>query len=83
MCPLDKDTVVPPDDRTPLFASVARHWPDQHIADSYREAMHRRDLERAALPPVVNVTVPGVPGHFTATGGQEAVAYSPDPEPSA
>jgi hypothetical protein len=82
-CPLDADAVVPLDWRTPLFAATVRHWPDKDAADRYRDDMHHRDIERAGQPPVVNVTVPGIPGHFTATAGQEKIAYSPDPAPSA
>jgi hypothetical protein len=81
-CPLDRATVVPSDMRTPWFDHVARKWPDGAAADRLRGEMHRRDLEAAARPPVVHVTVPGLPGHFTATAGQEGFAYSPDPSPA-
>jgi hypothetical protein len=76
--PLDTSVPVVPDDHAPWFEWMTEHWPVRATARSCREAVHRMDVARAAQPPVVNVTVPGVPGHFTGRMGGP-VAYSPDP----
>jgi hypothetical protein len=76
--PLDKAVPVALDDQAPWFEWMTEAWPVRATARRCRAAVHRMDVERAAQPPVFNVTVPGVPGHFTGTPGG-AVAYSPDP----
>jgi hypothetical protein len=76
--PFDKSVPVALDDRAPLFEDLGEIWPDRVTARQCLAAVHRMDVERAAQPPVVNVTVPGVPGHFTGQMGG-SVAYSPDP----
>jgi hypothetical protein len=54
------------------------NWPDRATAELLLDAVHRRDVDRAAQPVVVNVTVPGLPGRFTGALGSKTVAYSPD-----
>jgi hypothetical protein len=75
--PLDESVPVALDDRAPLFDDLAETWLDRATARLCRDAVHRMDVERAAQPPVVNVTVPGIPGHFTGQMGGP-VAYLPD-----
>jgi hypothetical protein len=57
-------------------------WPDRDTVRSVLDAVHRlelaREAERTALAPVVNVTLPGVPGHFTGTAGAGDAAYVPE-----
>lgn len=74
--PLDKATVVPVFYETPWFELVADTWPDRETARYYRDVLHSKDIQRASQPPVINVTVPGIPGHFTAAVGTTEVAYS-------
>lgn len=76
--PLDPAVPVALDDRAPEFEELAESWPGRATAQQCVAAVHRMDIDRAAQPPVINVTVPGVPGHFTGSPGS-AVAYSPDP----
>jgi hypothetical protein len=75
--PLDKAVPVALDDRAPWFEWAVENWPDRETARETERAVHRREIARAAQPPVVHVTVPGVPGHFTGRPGGP-VAYSPD-----
>jgi hypothetical protein len=77
--PFDLAESVALDDRAPWFEWLTEAWPDRETSRVYQQAVHRLDVQRAAQPPVVNVTVPGVPGHFTGpmTG---PVAYVPDPD---
>jgi len=79
--PLDPVVLVALDDRAPEFEGLTEGWPDRATARDLLAEVHRRDVERAAQPPVVNVTVPGVPGHFTGTllGGLVAYQVSPNP----
>lgn len=79
--PLDTSVSVALDDRAPLFEELGEAWPDRATARDCQAAVHRRDVERAAQPPVINVTVPGVPGHFTGQPGGP-VAYLPEDSPS-
>lgn len=74
---LDASVPVALDDHAPWFEWMTEAWPDRATARDCRSAVHRMDVERAAQPPVINVTVPGVPGHFTGTPGGP-VAYLPD-----
>jgi hypothetical protein len=71
------------DSEAPSFGSyydwMLANWPDRDTARLCLEAVHRFDLERAARQPVVNVTLAGVPGHFTGTAGQGDVSYVPEP----
>lgn len=60
-----------------FFDYMLRNWPDQDTARAVLDAVHRLAAERASGPPVVNVTLPGVPGHFTGIAGQGGAAYVP------
>jgi hypothetical protein len=75
---LDATAPAAQDDRAPWFKWMTDNWPDRATAELVLDMVHRKDVDRAAQPVVVNVTVPGVPGHFTGTLGSEGVAYSPD-----
>jgi hypothetical protein len=77
----DKGTVVASDARTPFYDAVSERWPDQRTLREYEERRHRRELNRAAQKPVVNVTVTGVPGHLSADTGSGVIEYSPEPAP--
>jgi hypothetical protein len=69
------------DSEAPSFDSyyewMLANWPDRATAQHCLSAVHRFDLERAAQPPVVNVALAGVPGHFTGTAGNGDVTYVP------
>jgi hypothetical protein len=73
----------------PQFAKLLGEWPDQRTAFDCVQALHRRDLDRASLPPVINVTVAGIPGQFSHVAGTDEVAYTQNvalprpPEPGA
>jgi hypothetical protein len=79
--PLDTSVPWPPDDAAPAFDHVQDNWPDRVTARHCLNVVHRADIERAAVPPVVNVTVPGLLGHFTGEAGSGQVAYVPGPAP--
>jgi hypothetical protein len=71
------------DSEAPSFDSyyewMLAKWPDRDTARLCLEAVHRFALERAAQqPPVVNVTLAGVPGHFTGAAGRGDAAYVPE-----
>jgi hypothetical protein len=78
--PLDTSVPVALDDefKAPWFDWLAEKWPDRGTARQCLTVVHRMDVERAAQQPVINVTVPGVAGHFTGTLGGGEVAYVPD-----
>jgi hypothetical protein len=78
---LDKSVPAALDDdfKAPWFDWLTEQWPERDTARGCLAAVHRMDVERAMQPPVVNVTVPGIPGHFTGTLGGGEVAYLPDP----
>lgn len=73
--PLDPRTAVPLDPSSPVLDGLlGDHLPGaREILDGVRY----RELERAAArPPVVNVTVTGVPGQFSFVPGSGRVAWS-------
>ena len=76
--PLDKAVPVALDDEAPWFDWMTETWSSRATARHCRSTVHRLDVERAAQPPRIYVTVPGVAGHFAGTPGGP-VAYSPDP----
>lgn len=79
--PLDTATPVVLDHRAPWFEMMVEHWPDRATAQHYLYAVHRREVARAAQPPVINVVMPGVPGYFTGTADGREAAYVPGPAP--
>jgi hypothetical protein len=81
--PLDAAEAVALDDQAPWFDWMTEAWPDRATARHCLRYVHLRDVERAAQPPVIHVTVPGIPGHFTGTAGGSEVAYEPVPAPEA
>jgi hypothetical protein len=72
---LDTATPVVLDERAPEFDGLLDAWADRGTAHSTRQAVHRFELERAAVPPVINVTVAGVPGRFSNVVGTGDVSY--------
>lgn len=78
------DTSVPvPADRAPLFEFLCDNLPG---GGQIREDMHERELESAAQPPVINVTMTDprgvpMPGHWELVPGQADPVWRPDPAP--
>ncbi len=54
---LDPDTVIVADCEPKDFRVLVREWGDPRAAEEIAEEMYQRDLERAAQPPVIEVTV--------------------------
>jgi hypothetical protein len=54
---LDPGTPIVADCEPVFFRYLIREWPDRDAAEETAEAMHQRDLEQAAQPPVIEVTV--------------------------
>jgi hypothetical protein len=54
---LDPETAIVADCDTREFRALVREHPDRDAAEEIAEAMHQLDLERAAQPPVIEVTV--------------------------
>lgn len=72
---LDPSNPVACEERAPWFDQLVRDWEDKSTSLDVVQALHRFDLARAAQPPVVNVTVAGMPGFFSHVTGTEEVAY--------
>jgi hypothetical protein len=66
-----------------FFDGLVAHWPDRATVTAVVNALHKTEVEAASQPPVVNVTVPGMAGHFTKTAGEETAAWVPGPAPFA
>lgn len=69
------------DPRTPFYDLVSGEWPDHVTIREYETGAHRRQMEEAARPPVINVTVAGLPGHLSADTGTGEIAYVTGPAP--
>jgi hypothetical protein len=54
---LDPGTAIVASCEPEIFRSLAREWHDQGTAHDLDEAVHQMELERAAQPPVIEVTV--------------------------
>lgn len=54
---LDPETAIVADCSTSEFRALLREHPNRDAAEEIAEEMHQRDLERAAQPPVIEVTV--------------------------
>lgn len=80
---LDKDVPVPLDPDVHFFNYMADAFPwlARKFGIDLMAAMHRRDLQRAERPPVINVHVEGVPGVFTKTAGDDVAVYVPEQPP--
>jgi hypothetical protein len=59
---LDPGTAIVADCEPDQFRRLTREWPDRAAAEGLVEDMHQLDLERAAQPPVIEVTVTTPPG---------------------
>lgn len=74
---------------TPEFTRLAREWleKDPQAGIAIVERTHQRDLERAAQPPVISVTVTTPegevqPGHYEVqTGPLPVITYHDEPAP--
>lgn len=77
-----------------VFRELARSWHDRRTSEDVTEFCHRRELERAAQPPVLEVTVTTPPegiskaalaallsGTVASLGSGAVVAGQLDPEP--
>jgi hypothetical protein len=80
---LDTPAAMVSDTDTPFFDRLKKDWEDQATVREYQESVHRRELAAAGQAPVVNVTIAGEPGHYTADTGTGQVTYSPGPAPGA
>jgi hypothetical protein len=92
-CALDDRTAVvldmPPAQFDGLLDAMASSGSQRWITAQREilEAVHELDMERAAQPPVINVTVtppdggPAVPGHFRVNTGEQQVAWVDGPAP--
>lgn len=83
-CPLDTTVPVAASD-APLFEELCSTLPG---GGAIRQAVHDRELQAAAQPPVINVTVTSpdgipVPGHFRMdmTRPQPELRYHEEPAP--
>lgn len=72
---LDPSTPIACDARSPWLDKLIHDWADKDTSLDVIQALHRLDLVRAAQPPVVNVTVTGVPGYFSHVAGTGDVSY--------
>lgn len=54
---LDPVTAIVADCEPVIFRFLIRDWPDRGTAEELAEAVHQLELERAAQPPVIEVTV--------------------------
>jgi hypothetical protein len=82
--PFDKSVPVPLDCRPTDFNNLYEAWPDRETARIYWEFVHAADVWRAANPPEINVTLPGLPGPLTTVPGTGVVAWTvPIPVPAA
>jgi hypothetical protein len=59
---LDPETAIVVTCEPVVFRGLVREWPDRDFAEDIAETMHDLDLERAAQPPVIEVTVTTPPG---------------------
>jgi hypothetical protein len=74
--PLDKNVPVPIDADLPLdFDVIAEGWPGRETARRLRTSVHAADIRRAANPPEISVTLPGLPGQVTTVPGSGEVAW--------
>lgn len=74
--PLDKSVLVSLDYDLPLaFENVADGWPDRKTARQIENSVHAADVRRAANPPEISVTLPGLPGPLTTVPGSDTVAW--------
>ena len=54
---LEPEIAIVTNGETCHFRQLIREWPDRDAAEEIAEVMHQRDLEQAAQPPVIEVTV--------------------------
>jgi hypothetical protein len=59
---LDPFTVIVADCEPGIFRATIRGWDNRRAAEEIAEEMYQRELERAAQPPVIEVTVTTPPG---------------------
>lgn len=73
--PFDKNVPVPLDVKPQGFNDLYAEWPDRETARLYWEYVHEADVRRAANPPEISVTLPGLPGIISAVPGSGMVAW--------
>lgn len=66
------------DEAAPFFDDMVETWPDRDVARAYLAAVHRKDIERASVTPVIHVTVPGLPGLFSGAARERGITYAPE-----
>ena len=65
---LDPDTAIVALCEPRAYQLLSRQWHDQDTARGLDEALHQLELERAARPPVIEVTVTAPPGGIPRPG---------------
>jgi len=75
---LDPSIPIACDARSPWLDRLIHDWEDKDTSLDVIQALYRFDLVRAAQPPVVNVTVTGVPGYFSHVAGTGDISYKPE-----
>ena len=71
---LDPHTAIVADCEPGDFRTLVREWHDRRTAEHLAEAVHQLELERAAQPPVIEVTVTTPPGGISRLELDRAVA---------
>lgn len=71
---LDPETAIVADYEPRDFRGLIREWPDRSAAEEIAEEQHQRDLDRAAQPPVIEVTVTTPPDGIPRLELEQAVA---------
>lgn len=85
---LDPEEFIVADHAVQTFEHLCETWHDKATARETREAIHKLELEAAAQPPVINVTVaapdgtPSTDGHFRVDTGPQTVTYVEGPAPA-
>lgn len=73
--PFDKSVPVPLVVKPKDFNDLYAEWEDRDTARIYWEYVHAADVRRAANPPEISVTLPGVPGIIATRPGSGTVAW--------
>lgn len=71
---LDPETAIVADCEPREFRTLIREWPDRDAAEEIAETLHQLDLDRAAQPPVIEVTVTTPPDGIPRLELEQAVA---------
>lgn len=71
---LDPQTAIAADCEAADLRRLFREWHDRGTAEEMAESLHQMDLERAAQPPVIEVTVTTPPGGIPRASLERLVA---------